>query len=487
MILSIKEMRTSVMRKVRPATVPEKMVFPGRTGKHNLPFSSLGFKFTIFTFTLIALATYLVATSTTGIMDEALLHSMLQRGIAITETVSGPAGYSILSEDRLALDNLAARIQASQPEMAYLAILDANRRVLAHNQLDLTGENFLEAAGTTLQQHEGLTVRELARDGQQIFEFRSPIIVAAHTIGEVVIGLDTRELQASREAAHREIVRSALAVLALGIIGALLLAKFFSRPISRLNMAVSRVKQGETNVSVPVTSRDEIGTLTRNFNDMARVIRVQKDNLIHYAGDLEESYNAIVRTLAGALDARDNYTYGHSARVATLAAGVGRKLDFGHEELKDLEMACLLHDIGKIRVPDQVLNKEGSLDAGEYNCIKEHPVYGAQILELAESLQKYIPAVLHHHEYFDGSGYPHRLVGDAIPLHAQIIALADAYDAMTTSRPYRPGRSRAMAVAEIKAFKGKQFDPQLADLFIEALNDYDETAMFPILDDALCG
>jgi len=487
MILHFKELRTSVLRKVRPALPPGKPVPSGRTGKHNLPLCSLGFKFTIFTFTLIALATYLVATSVTGIMDDALLHSMLQRGVAITETVSGPAGYSILSEDRLALDNLAARIQSSQTEMAYLAILDENRHVLAHNRLELTGERFPEIEGTLLHQHGPLTVREVVREGLQIFEFRTPITMATHFIGEVVVGLDTRELQASRETAHQKTVLSALAVLAIGIIGALLLAKFFSRPISRLNTAVSRIKQGEVDVTVPVSSRDEIGTLTRNFNDMARVIRVQRDNLVHYAGDLEESYNAIVRTLAGALDARDNYTYGHSARVATLASGVGRRLDFGHEELKELEMACLLHDIGKIRVPDQILNKAGTLDESEYKNIKQHPVYGAQILELADSLQKYIPAVLHHHENFDGSGYPHQLKGDAIPLHAQIIALADAYDAMTTSRPYRPGRSRDAAIAEITAFKGKQFDPTLAELFIETLDDYEETNLFPLMDDALCG
>lgn len=487
MILFFRELRTSISRKIRPAAHPGKSTPAGRTVSHSQPLCSLGFKFTIFTFSLIALVTYLVATTVTNIMDDALLHSMLQRGIAITDTVTGPAGYSILSEDRLALDNLAARIHASQSEMVYLAILDKNHRVLAHNQLDLTGETFPELDGNVLYHQNRITVHELVRSGKQIFEFRSPISVAGQSVGEVVIALDTKELLDSRETAHQKITLSALAVLALGIIGALLLAKFFSRLISRLNTAVSRIKQGEHEVSVQVTSRDEIGTLTRNFNDMSRVIRVQRDNLIHYASDLEESYNAIVRTLAGALDARDNYTYGHSARVATLAAGVGRRLDFGHEELKELEMACLLHDIGKIRVPDQILNKEGRLDDLEYNCIKEHPVYGAQILELADSLQKYIPAVLHHHEYFDGSGYPHQLRGDAIPLHAQIISLADAYDAMTTSRPYRPGRSRAAAIAEITAFKGRQFDPKLADLLIDALADYDEADVFPQIEDALCG
>jgi HD-GYP domain-containing protein (c-di-GMP phosphodiesterase class II) len=142
--------------------------------------------------------------------------------------------------------------------------------------------------------------------------------------------------------------------------------------------------------------------------------------------------------------------------------------------LRDLEIACFLHDIGKIRVPDVVLNKPGRLDPEEASLIRRHPEQGAEILGLAQSLHKFVPVVRHHHEWYDGSGYPGGLKGENIPLFAQIVSIADAYDAMTSSRPYRPGRSIEEAIKEIKDFRGRQFAPRLADLFIEALQEETE-------------
>jgi HD-GYP domain-containing protein (c-di-GMP phosphodiesterase class II) len=204
---------------------------------------------------------------------------------------------------------------------------------------------------------------------------------------------------------------------------------------------------------------------------MAMTIRAQRESLEGSACELEESYLSTVRILAAALDARDNYTLGHSARVAMLSLRVGRRLGLGAGVLKELEMACFLHDIGKIRVSDHILNKPAPLQADEIRLIGLHPDQGAEILGLADSLHKYVPVVRHHHERYDGSGYPAGLKGEEIPLFAQIVAIADAYDAMTTSRPYRPGRSRDEAIGEILAFRGTQFAPHLTDLFIEALHE----------------
>ncbi len=137
-------------------------------------------------------------------------------------------------------------------------------------------------------------------------------------------------------------------------------------------------------------------------------------------------------------------------------------------------MSCFLHDIGKIHVPDSIINKPTPLDRDEAQIIKKHPEQGAEILHLAESLRKYIPAVLHHHEWYNGKGYPHGLQGDEIHIYAQIVAIADTYDAMTSSRPYRKSCSRDKAAAEIMKFRGIQFNPELTDIFLIALNDYED-------------
>jgi HD-GYP domain-containing protein (c-di-GMP phosphodiesterase class II) len=322
---------------------------------------------------------------------------------------------------------------------------------------------------------DDLTVTKTSRMGYSSFEFEVPISFANKHVGDVVVGIDAAEVTRSRIQAQKRISVVTLVSLLCGIAGTLLLSRVFTRPIIHLAEGVARVRAGDHRVSVPVTSRDELGELSRVFNAMARIIREQNDNISDYTESLERSYGDIVRILAAALDARDNYTYGHSARVAKLSRIVGKNLGLPDDSLKELEMACMLHDVGKINVPDSILKKQGPLDSSEYAQIKDHPVFGSEILQLADSLHRYIPAVRHHHEWYDGKGYPDRLAGEEIPLSAQILAIADAYDAMTSSRPYRKARSRDDAVAEIRARKGRQFEPGLAETLISSLDEYEAT------------
>lgn len=426
----------------------------------------------------------LIALITTGsslvvihILEEALLQSLVQRGSSLAMSAATPAGYSILSGDRLALDNLAAKIAESQKDVVYLAVLDPEDTVLAHNRLAAAGGRYERLAGTTVAEGPDVVVRKIRRDGRSCFEFQAPIRFAGRQVGEVVVGIDSATYRAAKISARNQIFWISALALTVGLAGTLMLATLFTKPIERLAAGVARIGSGDYGVEVAVTSRDELGELTASFNAMARTIQAQRQSLEGSARELEEAFISTVRILAAALDARDNYTLGHSARVATLSLRVGCRLGLEKSELKELEMACFLHDIGKIRVPDVVLNKPASLDVEEAGIIRQHPEQGAEILALAESLLKYVPVVRHHHEWYDGTGYPGGLKGEEIPLFAQIVAIADAYDAMTTSRPYRPGRSREEAVAEIKAFRGTQFAPPLADLFIEALQDEGEEGL----------
>ncbi|HZV81777.1 MAG TPA: HD-GYP domain-containing protein, partial [Geobacteraceae bacterium] len=220
---------------------------------------------------------------------------------------------------------------------------------------------------------------------------------------------------------------------------------------------------------VAVTQHDELGELTSNFNEMANVIIQQKGKLAEYARGLEEAYFATVNILAISIDARDDYTMQHSTRVAALSLMVAEEIRLGPEEQRDLELAALVHDLGKIRIPDHILKKEAPLDDDEFHRVKRHPHDGADILGYSQALRRIIPAVLHHHEWHNGQGYPEGLRGEAIPLFAAIIALADAYDAMTTSRPYRAGLTAEYAIGEIIRCRGTQFDPYLTDCFVAAM------------------
>jgi HD-GYP domain-containing protein (c-di-GMP phosphodiesterase class II) len=421
----------------------------------------------LFIFSLILLATYGITLTVTRIMDDVLLQSLLRRGNVIAQTASGPAGFSILNQDRLALDNLAAQIMASQPDMAYLAILDYQQNILAQGNLETAVGRFNFLAGDPIATTDNTSIVSLVHNGIGCYEFRRPILFANQTVGYVVIGIDTNDLTVAREQARGQVLKIVLLLLIVTLIGVFALVSLLTQPIKRLAGGMEQVCHGEERIQLPVTSTDELGLLTRRFNFMAEQIERQRQGLKLSAADLEASYNDIVRILAATLDARDNYTFGHSTRVAHIALGIGRQIGLEATALHELEMACLLHDIGKIKIPDAILNKSEGLDPQEYRQIMAHPEHGSEILSLSASLHKYIPAVRHHHERYDGKGYPDGLQGDHIPLNAQIVALADTYDAMTSSRPYRAGRDDSAAAAEIRACSGSQFNPHLVDIFLD--------------------
>jgi putative nucleotidyltransferase with HDIG domain len=175
----------------------------------------------------------------------------------------------------------------------------------------------------------------------------------------------------------------------------------------------------------------------------------------------------MLRVLTGAIEARDPYTRGHSSRVTALAEAVARRLGWSAERIESLRLGGPLHDIGKLAVSHEVLHKEGRLDAKELAEIREHPKTGAKLLLRVADLRAAIPYVLYHHERWDGTGYPSGKAGEEIPLEARVLAVADAFDAMTSDRPYRRALSQAEALGEVERCAGTQFDPRIAQVFLE--------------------
>lgn len=184
---------------------------------------------------------------------------------------------------------------------------------------------------------------------------------------------------------------------------------------------------------------------------------------------LQSLFLSTVSALANSIDARDPYTKGHSERVTAYAVMIAEGLDLSADELELLRYAGLLHDIGKIRIRDHILHKPGRLTDPEFDEMKKHPEYGVEIMQPVAAFRHILPAMLHHHERFDGRGYPHGLAGEDIPLTARILCVADCFDAMTSDRPYRKGMPVADAVAELAKNKTTQFDPQLVDIFLKVV------------------
>jgi putative nucleotidyltransferase with HDIG domain len=236
---------------------------------------------------------------------------------------------------------------------------------------------------------------------------------------------------------------------------------------------------------VPLLSADgPIGTVTvgtrdggvRFGSDDVRVLGTIANHVTTAIGTIEafnevhDSYLATVRSLAAAVDAKDPYTRGHSDRVAHFATLAAAEMGLTHDQCMALEMAAYLHDIGKIGIPEDILLKPGRLSPEEMAKMRHHPLIGASILDPVSFPWPITPVVRHHHERWDGAGYPSGLEAAKIPLLARILSVADAYEAMIADRPYRAGRTAEAGMAELEACAGSQFDPEVVAAFTAALN-----------------
>jgi HD-GYP domain-containing protein (c-di-GMP phosphodiesterase class II) len=225
--------------------------------------------------------------------------------------------------------------------------------------------------------------------------------------------------------------------------------------------------------------KEELNFLSALTSDVAMAIR-NAQLFEELEAEIKKKHSLFIHTtiaLAAAIDAKDHYTHGHTSRVTNLTLELARRLaqtdkkSFDDKFFEYLHIAGLLHDIGKIGIPEPILNKDGPLNGGELEKIKEHPVVGAAILQPIKELEVPIQGVRYHHERYDGSGYPEGLKGEQIPLIASIIAVVDAFDAMTTNRPYRRGLSKEEAIAEIRRQAGRQFNPHIAQVFVQLFEE----------------
>ncbi len=206
------------------------------------------------------------------------------------------------------------------------------------------------------------------------------------------------------------------------------------------------------------------------MSSMAEQLALVLANTDMYA-DLENFVINVVKSFVQAIEAKDKYTRGHSERVSHYVMRVAARLNLNEEQRKDLNWASVLHDIGKIGIPEAILNKPRSLTDEEYSIIKAHPEKGYNILHPLEQLSASLPGILHHHERYDGLGYPHGLKGEDIPLAARIIAVVDTFDAITSDRAYRAGKTVKEALAIIEKVAGSQLTPDLVEVFKEVLNE----------------
>lgn len=266
----------------------------------------------------------------------------------------------------------------------------------------------------------------------------------------------------------REIHRHIWFILIVGLMASILigiwLSARISQPVTKLLAGTRHIASGDLQYRVEIKGSDEIGQLAQAFNQMT-------ESLLEARKKLNDYFIRIVQSFVLSLEAKDVYTAGHSVRVAEYAKQIATRIGLPMEKVAALNEAALLHDIGKLGIPENILNKKEPLTLQEFETIKSHPAAGGKILKPVCLSQDMLTVITGHHERFDGSGYPDGLAGEQISIYARITAVADAYDAMTSARAYRPDMGKEWAISELEKSKGTQLDPCLVDVFIEILQE----------------
>ena len=259
------------------------------------------------------------------------------------------------------------------------------------------------------------------------------------------------------------------AAVTLGAVLSAIVARRMTLPLREVVQGALEIARGRFGREVKVVGRNELSDLAYTFNHMSRELASYDGENRRLIAALGQGYLDTIRSLAAAVDAKDPYTRGHADRVAALSVAIGRELGLPPEELQALEYAGILHDIGKIGIPDAILAKAGALAPEEMALMRDHPRIGAEIVAGVAFLGGAVPAIRSHHERWDGGGYPDGLAADAIPLIARIVNIADTFDACTSRRPYQEPVTAGEAEAILERLRGAQTDPAVHDALVRVL------------------
>ena len=373
------------------------------------------------------------------------------------------------------VQELIARTRVGRRGIAY--IVDEQGRLVAHPELARAlARQDLSSVPMVAQLLPNIERAASGRSLTVVTDFTDEgreQVGACAPLGRLRWGLVVAEPREDAYGLARATWAHAAAWTVLALMLALLVAVFFARnitrPVARLVQGTRALADGAFGATVPVEGPPEIVELARTFNDASqRLDQYDADNRKLLLA-VERGYLEVLRALVNAIEAKDPYTAGHSQRTAELAVAIGRALMLGPEELKELEMGGLLHDIGKIGIAEQILRKPAQLDDAEMRVMRGHPAIGDGVVADIELLRRIRPMVRSHHERWDGSGYPDGLDGERIPLGARIIAVADTWDAITSDRCYQPGRPPLEAIPILRKLAGVQLDASAVEALFAAL------------------
>ncbi|HET7711551.1 MAG TPA: HD domain-containing phosphohydrolase [Thermoanaerobaculia bacterium] len=376
-------------------------------------------------------------------------------------------------EGVVSLRRISERIRDEGKGDVTAFLVDRNGRVLIHSEpsIDVQHPDFsyLRIVNDFSRAPARLTETYVdSRSGTPVTMLGTVAPVGRPDWGVVVQKPERRAFASVRQMVRATVEWGGIAIV-LAIVAATLFSSGIARPIRVLARRSREIAEGNYHQRVELKTHNEIGELAYNFNIMSSAIEQSIEQLKHAAQENHMLFINSVRMLAAAIDAKDPYTRGHSERVARYSMAIGKNLDLPEQELRNLRISALLHDVGKIGIDDRILRKPGALSEDEFEVMKQHPAKGAAIMSGVAQLIDIVPGMKYHHEKWSGGGYPEGLEGEQIPMQARIVSIADTFDAMTTNRPYQKAMELNYVVEKIKSFAGTRFDPRVVDAFAQAV------------------
>jgi putative nucleotidyltransferase with HDIG domain len=382
--------------------------------------------------------------------------------MAVQATARGrPAGYLIASADAKVVWNLTD--DSTRPPGVDACVLDEHQVTLACSNPEINPDHCVHAG---LKAGGSGTLRWSA-DGQDFLGgfWSAPLAGQFSLPSWTFLVIQPADAASAALVTFRRAFAVAIVLTVTLIMGvSLRQIRRQMEPLERLHEGATRIRAGDFEARAQVSSGDEFEALAESFNRMA-------DEIERRFADLQALSVGTFEALARTIDAKSPWTAGHSQRVTWIGVRIAAELGLPHDEIERLRYGGLLHDIGKLGVPSRILDKRGRLSPAEAKIIRMHPELGAKILEPIAAYAPMIPVVLEHHERYDGSGYPRRLVGEQISLGGRIFAVADVVDAMLSDRPYRAGIPLEFVTRYIADQAGHAFDPQVAAAFLRIVGD----------------
>lgn len=346
-------------------------------------------------------------------------------------------------------------------------IINQDKKIIAHSDANLLGKsvNQLNIDPNTFVMYVASTFR-FQNNAEE--EFSGAFISIPDKNWWVVMYESTQKARGFISRMKWNAAKFGLLSAFFAILLAAIFASNLNAPIRNLSAAAMKIGEGQFDQRISIKSRNELGQLAETFNYMSEKLQEYTAQLENYAQEMQELFFSSIQSLSAAIDEKDPYTRGHSERVTRYSRAIAKELDLSSQEIEEVRIASLLHDVGKIGIDESVLSKPGKLNDDEKILIQQHPVLGANIMSPIKQLRRVIPGMLEHHEKFNGAGYPYGLIGDQISLMGRIIAVADTFDAMTTHRPYQKSMPGDYVVEKIIQWKGERFDPDVVDAFVRA-------------------